>query len=72
MDKINLYDVNTSDVMNVLVNDVMEYCNVKTKKLAKALVLNALLANVVSEDIINQVNFLIENGGYSDYNNTEV
>lgn len=63
--EIKLFNVTTSEVIDNLINEVMELCNVSTKKLAKAIVLNSLLANCVSKEVVNQAKFLIDCGGYS-------
>lgn len=62
---MNLYDVNSKETISMLVNEVTEQHPDLTKTQAKILVLNAIWSNLVVEEITNQVNFLIENNGYS-------
>lgn len=62
---MNLYDVKTKDTMAMLVNEVTEQHPDLTKAQAKILILNAIWANHVVEEITDQVDFLIENNGYS-------
>ena len=60
-----LYNVNASDVIKDLTNQVKENHPNLSNVEAKKLVLNALLANFVIDEIMGQVDFLIENDGYN-------
>ena len=64
--KHSLYDVTATEVLETLSETVVLKHSYLTKAKAKKLVLNALLGNVVIEEIMGQVDFLIENGGYSE------
>lgn len=60
-----LYELTTKQVVDSLADDVIEnFPEVKSKKYAKDLILNALVSNTVNEEIMGQVKFLIEEGGY--------
>lgn len=59
-----LYELNTTKVINKLVKEVMENHPEFPKDTAKAIVLNALIGNCVHAEIMEQVEFLIENNGY--------
>ena len=56
---IELENLKMSDVLNYLADKVTEDFEVN-KSLAKKLVINALLYNVVIEEIENQIRFLID------------
>jgi len=61
-----LYNVNASEIIKDLTNKVKEnYPDLSDAK-AKKLVLNALLANFIADEIMGQVDYLIENDGYSE------
>lgn len=62
---MNLYDVDMRYLMIDLVEMVCEEHPELSKKNARALILNALLGNVVRAEISNQIDFLIENDGWS-------
>ena len=62
---MNLYDVDMRCLMVDLVEEVREYHPELSKKDAKLLIMNALLGNVVREELLNQIDFLIENDGWS-------
>lgn len=60
-----LYNVNASEIIKDLTNQVKEnYPDLSDAK-AKKLVLNALLSNFIADEIMGQVDFLIENDGYN-------
>ena len=61
MEGIKLYDFTPAQVIGFLTEDAAETYNI-SKKQAKALVLNALIYHCVSEEVIGQVGFLIEQG----------
>lgn len=61
---MRLYDVDTKGLMADLVEEIRSEHPELSKKDTKLLILNALLGNVVREEISNQINFLIENGGW--------
>lgn len=54
-----LYKLTTSEVISAVADEIMEEHNV-SKKLAKDLVLNALIYYVVIDEIRTQVKFLLE------------
>lgn len=60
----DLYDIKTSDAINNLIEDVIsdqEQLGVKiTRAKAKVLVLNALMYNVVSCEVCNQVRYFCD------------
>ena len=59
-----LYNVNTSEIIKDLTNQVKDnYPNLSNVE-AKKLVLNALLSNFIADEIMGQVDYLIENDGY--------
>lgn len=60
------YQADTGTVIRDLVDELREYHPELKKSEAKLVILNALLGNVAREELFNQANFLIENGGYSD------
>lgn len=62
---MNLYDVDMRYLMIDLMETVREYHPELSKKDAKLLIMNALLGNVVREELLNQIDFLIENDGWS-------
>ena len=62
---MKLYDVDMKILMIDLVEEIRSEHPELSKKDAKLLIMNALLGNVVREEISNQINFLIENGGWS-------
>lgn len=61
---MNLYDVDMRYLMIDLVETVREYHPELSKKDVKLLIMNALLGNVVREELLNQIDFLIENDGW--------
>lgn len=61
---MNLYDVDMRYLMIDLVETVREYHPKLSKKDAKLLIMNALLGNVVREELLNQIDFLVENDGW--------
>ena len=69
---MNLYDVDTKILMIDLIEEIRSEHPELSKKAARLLLLNALLGNVVREEISNQVNFLIENGGWSQKDEEDV
>lgn len=54
-----LYDLTATEVINILVDDVMKQHNGLSKQMAKKLVLNALIYNCVAEEVYGQVDFLM-------------
>lgn len=60
-----LYDLKASEIISDIAEEVMTFGEM-TKSQAKKLVLNALVANCVQEEILNQVKFLLENDGYKE------
>ena len=60
-----LYNVNASEIIKDLTNQVKENHPDLSDAKAKKLVLNALLANFIIDEIIGQVDYLIENDGYN-------
>lgn len=60
-----LYNVNASEIIKDLTNQVKENHPDLSDAKAKKLVLNALLANFIADEIMGQVDFLIENDGYN-------
>lgn len=61
---MNLYELTATEAISVLVDSVRENHPDLSKSAAKSLVLNALIANCIIEEIDNQVDFLIEHSGY--------
>ena len=59
-----LYNVNASNVIKDLTNQVRDNHPNLSNVEAKKLVLNALLANCITDEIMRQVDYLIENDGY--------
>ena len=59
-----LYNVNASEIIKDLTNQVKENHPDLSDAKAKKLVLNALLANFIADEIMGQVDYLIENNGY--------
>ena len=62
---MRLYDIDMKILMVDLVEEIRSEHPELSKKDAKLLIMNALLGNVVREEISNQINFLIENGGWN-------
>ena len=62
---MNLYDVNMKDLMADLVEEIQSEHPELTKKDAKLLIMNSLYANLVREELSNEINFLIENNGWN-------
>ena len=60
-----LYNVNASEIIKDLINQIKENHPDLSDAKAKKLVLNALLANFVIDEIMGQVDYLIENDGYN-------
>ena len=60
---MNLYELTATDAIGVLVDSVRENHPDLSKSAAQSLVLNALIANCIIEEIDNQVDFLIEHSG---------
>ena len=60
-----LYNVNASEIIKDLTNQVKENHPDLSDAKAKKLVLNALLANFIADEIMGQVDYLIENNGYN-------
>lgn len=60
-----LYNVNISEIIRDLTNQVKENHPDLSDAKAKKLVLNALLANFIVDEIMGQVDYLIENNGYN-------
>lgn len=60
-----LYNVNASEIIKDLTNQVKENHPDLSDTKAKKLVLNALLANFITDEIMGQVDYLIENDGYN-------
>ena len=60
-----LYNVNISEIIKDLTNQVKENHPDLSDAKAKKLVLNALLANFIADEIMGQVDYLIENNGYN-------
>ena len=54
-----LYDYTASQVIDFMAQDVQERHNV-SKTLAKKLVINALIYNCVTEEVLGQVDFLMD------------
>lgn len=63
---MNLYELKTSDVIATLIDEVQGNHPDISKTKAKALILNALISNCVIEEIQNQIDFLIDRGGFPD------
>ena len=63
---MNLYELKTSDVMATLIDEVQKNHPDLSKTKAKALVLNALISNCVIEEIQDQIDYLIDRGGFPD------
>ena len=59
-----LYNVNASEIIKDLISQVKENHPDLSDAKAKKLVLNALLANFIIDEIMGQVDYLIENDGY--------
>ena len=55
--KVELYDLTMTQAKEEIVKEIMKMCNVE-KKMAEILFKNALIYNVVSNQIIEQVDFL--------------
>ena len=60
----DLYKLTVTEAVNCSIEQVLEDNPELTKKQAKNLVLNALIANCVIEEIIGQVNWLLEKESY--------
>lgn len=60
-----LYNVNVSEIIKDLTNQVKENHPDLSDIKAKKFVLNALLANFIVDEIMGQVDYLIENDGYN-------
>ena len=60
-----LYNVNASEIIKDLTNQVKENHSDLSDAKDKKLVLNALLANFIIDEIMGQVDYLIENDGYN-------
>lgn len=58
------YDVKTSEVIKFIVDDLKSLYPNMSKGEIKFYVLNALMSNIVQSEIKEQIDFLIENGGY--------
>ena len=53
-----LYDITATQALDILIEEQMKKRNI-SKALAKKLVINALLYNVVSAEIDNQIDFML-------------
>ena len=62
-----LYNVNVSEIIKDLTNQVKENHPDLSDTKAKKFVLNALLANFIVDEIMGQVDYLIENDGYNEW-----
>ena len=57
--KMELYDIKASEAISILADDVKERHPNITKAMAKKLVVNALVYNLIAEEIADQVDFII-------------
>ena len=56
---MELYDIKASEAISILADDVKERHPNITKAMAKKLVVNALIYNLIAEEIVDQVDFII-------------
>lgn len=56
---MELYDIKASEAISILADDVKERHPNITKAMAKKLVVNSLVYNLIAEEIADQVDFII-------------
>ena len=56
---MELYDIKASEAISILADDVKERHPNIPKAMAKKLVVNALVYNLIAEEIADQVDFII-------------